>query len=141
MYNELIDALRNCADPKHYCTDCKYDKNGSNCVYLLRDAADAIERLQAENDELRAEKANQMTNIQAACVLLIHELYKTEPVGGDLHIVVDDCNVTNENLAWCEHYIREKHDVITQTVLLEFTILGLLALMTEPEREECVNKA
>lgn len=30
-----------------------------------------------------------MTNIQNACVLLIRELYKTEPAGGDLHIVTD----------------------------------------------------
>ena len=35
------------------------------------------------------ENVPEMTNIQNACVLLIRELYKTERVGGDLHIVTD----------------------------------------------------
>ena len=46
-----------------------------------------------------------MTNIQNACVLLIHELYKTEPVGGELHIVTDDYNVDAGSLEWCRLYM------------------------------------
>ena len=58
MYNELIDALRYCGfDDRKPCNGCVlYDKtHGVDCLEKLhRDAADAIERLQAENDELRA---------------------------------------------------------------------------------------
>lgn len=81
-----------------------------------------------------------MTNIQNACMLLIKELYKTEPVGGDLHIVTDDCNVTDYDLAWCEFYIKKQGREHTKTARLELAILWLLALMNEREREECVLK-
>ena len=56
--NELIDALRICSNGA-CCEDCPYKPKGvsSTCEdEMMRDAADAIERLQAENDELRAEK-------------------------------------------------------------------------------------
>ena len=82
-----------------------------------------------------------MTNIQNACVLLIRELYKTEPVGGDLHIVTDDYNVDTESIAWCELYINERGREKTEIGKLELAILWLLWLMTEEEREECVEKA
>ena len=57
---ELIDALHHCADENiEMCPPCKYfawDKPKDDCKFeMMRDAADAIERLQAENDELRAE--------------------------------------------------------------------------------------
>ena len=82
-----------------------------------------------------------MNNIQNACVLLIRELYKTEPVGGELHIVTDDCNVDAESIAWCELYINERGREKTEIGKLELAILWLLWLMTEEEREECVIKA
>lgn len=82
-----------------------------------------------------------MTNIQNACVLLIRELYKTEPTGGDLHIVTDDFNVENSHLAWCEYYIKQQGKENTQIGRLELGILWLLAMMTEEEREECVETA
>ena len=70
--NELIDALRNCADPNKYCTDCKYDINSSSCVCLLRDAADAIERLQAD----LAKKDSQLTEWKNAW-RIANSLYKS----------------------------------------------------------------
>lgn len=82
-----------------------------------------------------------MTNIQNACVLLIRELYKTEPTGGDLHVVTDDYDVDVESLAWCELYINERGREKTEIGKLELAILWLLWLMTEEEREECVEKA
>ena len=56
-YNELIDALKACAQggacPEHcprYYSSCGC---GAACVQnLIGDSADAIERLQAENEEL-----------------------------------------------------------------------------------------
>lgn len=82
-----------------------------------------------------------MTNIQNACVLLIHELYKTEPVGGEIHIVTDDFNVHDEDLCWCEHYIKRQKKEHKPIGKLELAILWLLAMMTEEEREECVVNA
>lgn len=81
-----------------------------------------------------------MTNIQNACVLLIRELYKTEPTGGDLHIVTDDFNVDFESLVWCEYYIEQQGKETTAVGKIELVILWLLAMMTEQEREECVEK-
>lgn len=50
MYNELIDALRNCIGmyPDGSCDKCPYDKHPRCSIDMMRDAADAIERLQAE---------------------------------------------------------------------------------------------
>ena len=56
--NELIDALRYCADGDNDCGDaCPfYDKQPSCSMYdMMLDAADAIERLTAEVD--RKDKA------------------------------------------------------------------------------------
>ena len=60
MYNELIDALRYCADGDNDCGDaCPfYDKQPSCSMYdTMIDAADAIERLTADVD--RKDKALQ----------------------------------------------------------------------------------
>ena len=61
MYNELIDALRYCADGDKICTkqqNCGYFGKGFFCQeVLMNDAADAIERLTAEVD--RKDKALQ----------------------------------------------------------------------------------
>ena len=50
MYDELIDALRYCADEDKICTrqqNCGYYGKGFFCQdVLMRDAADAIERLE-----------------------------------------------------------------------------------------------
>ena len=54
--DELIKALRNCADYSD-CGICKLNGK-SNCAdIVMRDAADAIERLQKQNEELQAENA------------------------------------------------------------------------------------
>ena len=51
MYNELIDALRNCSDLKS-CEGCPYGFDVNACgAKMMRDAADAIERLQTELTE------------------------------------------------------------------------------------------
>ena len=52
-YNELIDALLTCGgDAPTDCGKCNYD--GDFCMsHMLRDAADAIELLIAENKELK----------------------------------------------------------------------------------------
>lgn len=59
MYNELIDALRNCSNEAiEMCPPCKYfawDKPKDDCKFeMMRDAADAIEKLWKEIVELEA---------------------------------------------------------------------------------------
>lgn len=59
MYDELIKALRNCACIRTdgSCANCGY-RNSTECKWMMiRDAADAIERLVAEVD--RKDKAIQ----------------------------------------------------------------------------------
>ena len=51
MYNELIDALRICSNDAEDCEDCSYNQIGVSLLCydkLMRDAADAIERLTAD---------------------------------------------------------------------------------------------
>ena len=50
IYNELIDALRNCKGvyPDASCDKCLYDKHPYCMADMHHDAADAIERLQAQ---------------------------------------------------------------------------------------------
>ena len=59
MYNELIDALRNCADSAS-CDKCPYEMRPRCTIDMMRDSADAIERLMAEVEELKRRK--QWTN-------------------------------------------------------------------------------
>ena len=55
MYNELIEALRLCADEREEdCERCAYYKHGC-MVKMMRDSADAIERLQAELTRIKGE--------------------------------------------------------------------------------------
>lgn len=82
-----------------------------------------------------------MTNIQNACVLLIRELYKTEPTGGDMHIVTDDFNVEDIHLRWCMQHIGEYISKNDRVEMLEEAIIRVLGLLTEDERMEVVTKA
>ena len=57
MYNELIDSLRGCADTENIIggcdiNQCKFHCEVPNCIdKMMRDAADAIERLRTELTE------------------------------------------------------------------------------------------
>lgn len=59
MYNELIDALRNCADTENIIDSCdieqcKFHCEVPNCIdKMMRDAADAIEDLNGEINRLK----------------------------------------------------------------------------------------
>lgn len=48
MYEELVNALRNCrgAYPDASCATCPYDKHLFCAIDMIRDAADAIEKLE-----------------------------------------------------------------------------------------------
>lgn len=86
------------------------------------------------------EDGSDLGNVQRACLLLIRELYKTEPCGGDLHIVTDDGNIENGSLEWCESFITRNGKAETEIGRLELSILRLLRMMTLDEREEVVGR-
>lgn len=86
------------------------------------------------------EDGSDLNNVQRACLLLIRELYKTEPCGGDLHIVTDDCNIEDDDIDWAESFIGRNGKSETAIGRLELAILRLLRLMTLDEREEVVGR-
>lgn len=56
-YTELVKALRHCNGPSWLtCQICQYNNDMMTCAYkMLRDAAAAIEALQAKVEQLKAE--------------------------------------------------------------------------------------
>lgn len=86
------------------------------------------------------EDGSDLGNVQRACLILIRELYKTEPCGGDLHIVTDDGNIENGSLEWSESFITRNGKAETEIGRLELSILRLLRMMTLDEREEVVGR-
>ena len=55
MYNELIDALRNCGVGGNGCMDCPYNGLPDCDTRLYGDAAEAIEKLVEERKQQRDE--------------------------------------------------------------------------------------
>src|SRR6478672_3703693 len=71
-------------------------------------------------------------------VVLIKEVYAEHPSGGDLHIVLDDWNLEDANLAWCRGYMDGKQAGKPVTKFNdqapEYRLAALLAFMTERQR-------
>lgn len=74
---------------------------------------------------------------------LVEEVYEHNGVGGNLHVVLDDWNLDDHNLAFCEEQIAkggyvssdwpdEPHS--TEQLAAEFLCLQALKAMTEEER-------
>ena len=65
---------------------------------------------------------------------LIQLLYQTQGSGGCLHIVLDDWNLEDDHISFCQKYILEscEHDGATQ--LLEKALVDLLLPLNEDER-------
>lgn len=52
---KLIDSLKKCAN-HHMCVGCLFASDNGNCIdAIMRNAATALEQLQAENDRLKEE--------------------------------------------------------------------------------------
>ena len=113
QYAELIHALRYCADRNRPdCSVCEYEAYDDCDDKLKRDAADAIETLQAEVEELKAKKMKLAEN-SLRFVGKVRELDKRrfEPKRGkwkvDMshfspHIVCSVCGVEIPCVAgWC----------------------------------------
>lgn len=71
---------------------------------------------------------------------LIKQIYAKYPVGGALHIVLDDDNVSDEDICWC--MIHEIPKVTPEDLpLFEKCATNLIMLKTEQRRNECIKKA
>lgn len=79
------------------------------------------------------------------CVELIRLLYKIEPAGGMLHIVLDDDNVADEYILFCVQRIQaEQNKLIEQGrihTFFEMAIALYLVGWSEEERLEVINQA
>lgn len=91
--------------------------------------------------------APQIDNEKVRNVLpLIDEVYVHSGAGGNLHIVLDDSNVEDENLAHCRKWIEEGgykpgwgHDDSPEQLAAEMACLIALEAMTEDERNSALG--
>ena len=71
-----------------------------------------------------------------AAAQAIHEVYLYSCAGGNLHIVVDDWNVEDGNLAFCQEKISEGgyEGCTAEQLIAEQQCLDILKRLTEEER-------
>lgn len=97
-----------------------------------------------------------MKNKESELLDAIKELYDFEPVGGALHIALDDQNVDDEDLDFCEKYLDNEYrkkvyedyplsqeDAKNNYLVLRdlhIAIIKLLRLFPPEERERIINK-
>ena len=67
-------------------------------------------------------------------VSLIKELYKKEPAGGMLHIVVDDGNLEDEHLQWCIDYCNREENANRHDKLMCLDIANRMLELTYEQR-------
>lgn len=61
---KLIDSLKKCAN-HHMCVGCLFASDNGNCIdAIMRNAATALEQLQAENDRLRRKRDVAVGNLE-----------------------------------------------------------------------------
>ena len=67
-------------------------------------------------------------------VSLIKELYKKEPAGGMLHIVVDDGNLEDEHIQWCIDYCNREENANRHDKLMCLDIANRMLELTYEQR-------
>ena len=128
MHDELVKALRICAEASREmgCAECTVDKTADvDCVgKLMRDAADAIERLQAENDELRAMWGGaEICGYNAQYLIMFADACKRQHVtNADLKRVADD-------LTWAVQTVYDAAKRAMENVVFKMTGNGCEANM------------
>lgn len=72
----------------------------------------------------------------------LKQIYKRYPDGGLCHIVLDDLNVSDEDILFCLDRVLKSDELKTGPDRALFThCLGLLMLLTEAEREITIQSA
>lgn len=84
-----------------------------------------------------------MDKLMAETVVLIKKIYAKYSTGGALHIVLDDNNVSDDDIVWClrNSILDEEFCDIKDRELFELCALNLLKLGTEEKRNICISKA
>lgn len=135
IIDELIDALRFCADwnCSEKCPRGKADKDNPCFFYckdgrgqkgLLYDAADAIERLQAENDELRARwNGAEICGYNAQYLIMFADACKRQ------HVTNDDLKQVADDLTWAVQTVYDAAKRAMENVVFKMTGNGCEANM------------
>ena len=86
---------------------------------------------------------HEIAQLKRETIKLIKRIYKKEPVGGALHIVLDDENVADHHILWClqNSIINEEYCDKLDRALFEQCAVNLLKLGTKGRRLYCINKA
>lgn len=80
-------------------------------------------------------------NLAEETVMLVKQIYRKHTCGGALHIVIDDCNVDDENILWCLQNSVLYEEYKDDRALFEKCALNLLNIQTEQERLNCIFEA
>lgn len=108
------------------------DEVGGSTVILCTDCLQALARMSFD--------AQEDNSLFCETVDLIKQIYAKYPVGGALHIVLDDNNVSDEDICWC--MIHEVPKVTPEDLpLFEKCATHLVMLKTEQRRNECIQTA
>jgi hypothetical protein len=84
-----------------------------------------------------------MDKLMIETVVLIKKIYAKYSTGGALHIVLDDNNVSDDNIVWClrNSIIDEEFCDKEDRELFELCAINLLKMGTEEKRNICISKA
>lgn len=67
------------------------------------------------------------------CAQAIHRLYELEFTGGAFHIVLDDFNISQSQIAWCWNYLHENVNAFDRSFDEHKDVFKLMLDMTDDE--------
>jgi hypothetical protein len=79
------------------------------------------------------------TSLVREAARLIAEVYKFSCVGGHLHIAIDDYNVDNCSLDFCEKSRQADSEISDGQRIAEMLCLESLRALSEPERVSAIG--
>ena len=122
--DELIKQLRGCKDIE-YCSDCPRMPNGliEPCD-IKEDAADAIERLQKQNEELQARWSGaEICGYNAQYLIMFADACKQQ------HVTNDDLKRVADDLTWAVQTVYDVAKRAMENVAFKMTDNGCEASM------------
>ena len=132
MNDELIKALRWCADESICCDDfsgekcpyCDVRKDSCSVDDILHDAADAIERLQKQNEELQARWSGaEICGYNAQYLIMFAVACKHQ------HVTNDDLKRVADDLTWAVQTVYDVAKRAMENVAFKMTDNGCEASM------------